>query len=113
MKEFCEHNLNDFCQNESIYQCGPIYDDFKLMYDMTFNENELINNQSLDYIEDVDDSKLKKNLFNCTETKLVQKKMERAKSVVRLKRIEEESFPKSSKWKSTQLLKKINLFKNH
>ena len=113
MKEFCEENLNDFCQNENIYQCGPIYDDFKLEYDMAFNENELINNKSLDYIEDVDDSKLKKNLFNCTETKIVQKKMERSKSVVRLKKIEEESFPKSSKSKSTQLLKKIFIFKNH
>lgn len=102
MKKFrkVENTITD--QKQIKFQIGPIEDNFKVLYNRIFNGDKPINDEMDDYQENEEGSNLEKNIQ-------ISQNYERSKSVTLIKS-NYDLLRKSSKWKSSIVLKKINLF---
>ena len=108
MKKFrkVENTITD--QKQIKFQIGPIEDNFKVLYNRIFNGDKPINDEIDDYQENEEGSNLEKNIISFSPIVGFQN-YERSKSVTLIKS-NYDLLRKSSKWKSSIVLKKINLF---
>ena len=112
MKKFhkVENTITD--QKQIKFQIGPIEDNFKVLYNRIFNGDKPINDEVDDYQENEDGSNLEKNIISFSPIvgfEQISQNYERSKSVTLIKS-NYDLLRKSSKWKSSIVLKKINLF---
>jgi len=112
MKEFGkgENTINN--QKHINVQIRPFEDNFKALYNSIFNGDKPINDEMDDYLENENRTNLEKNVISFSpdvEFEQTSLNLERSKSVTIIKS-NYDLLRKSSKWKSSNFLKKINLF---